>query len=73
MTDENDTNATAEITSVDATKAVQEPKKKRAPRRSKADIEAASVKSPKVRKKRGTQDIEKVSAVETSVAGKATR
>ena len=73
MTDENDINAAAEITSEDATKAVQEPKKRRAPRRSKAEIEAASVKSPKVRAKRGTKDIAAASAVETSIAGKATR
>jgi putative transposase len=73
MADENNTGATSEVLATNAPADVPVVKKQRAPRRSKAAMEAAStaspatttVKSPKVRAKRGAKVEATSAAVET--------
>jgi putative transposase len=77
MADENNTGATSEVLATNAPADVPVVKKQRAPRRSKAAMEAASaspatttVKSPKARTKRGAKVEATSAAVETPAAAK---
>ncbi|WFR97852.1 SyrB-like regulator [Rhizobium tumorigenes] len=52
MADESETGVPGEVAEMEAQQEVPVTKKQRAPRRSKAEIEAATARSPKVRQKR---------------------